>query len=812
MALSQKKPSKFERWASKFKSGKKNAKNTTVYPATILKQEQIELPYENPQIATQENAIHCVCCYKELRFPASVYKVKCLVCSTYLSLEDKDKDLERKSVEPNILSHKTLKHELKRDTPKARLLLDNAFSTVSSLNQLFILDKDKCISYNSPNLNFYEIKEFYRKLANLEQDTTLLRVLKDSVHLLQHPPYKLKYHQLNWPLIILENPILLHSLSGTSKKSPQINALCYEIVKRLIGVLSNLDSTTLSYLLHWWSRLPKEEFEIKIDLINLYISFHINRLHYHATYDKQGIRTSPNETEDDFLFKDNFQINITPINSIQIPVVMYANSWHLKTACQLLSYFYHINSKYHKVSETQFYNSSIERINIVQDFDIWQLNAKRSTRERNLHNLTTDILIMEQKREYLGVSSYNGVYECPLFTISGYSFLIPLSCKIAVLEQDSRKLMNRLAEEALIASMVEGTTKNNNVFLRIRVNRNNITKDSLHEIMKKSSDVRKQLRVEFVGEPGIDGGGIKKEWFSLIISDIFDSRRGLIEYDNEMGFANLSSTSKHFRLLYLLGEIIGMAISNGIILNIKFPRVMYKKLLGYKTEFSDLYELEPTIHKNLKKLLKMSEDEIKQLELNFEVTFNKRNYELITNGKNTLVTSENRNLYVEKYSSFILDGRIEEQFSHFSKGFYNVLGSRAFMMFSPSEVQKLVVGDDNENSKYDLYLLQTITQYTCCNEKDVVVIWFWQFFEDLNVEEQHNLMKFITGSDMIPALGINSMQFRVTKLKDTHKYSEKLPVSHTCFNEICIWEYKSKEILADKFTLAMNESEGFTLK
>ncbi|TID15756.1 hypothetical protein CANINC_004285 [Pichia inconspicua] len=810
MTLSRHKPSKLERWASKFKSGKKDTKDAMINTDIILKQEQDALLHDQTPV-TNKNVTRCICCGNELKYPVDIYKVKCLVCTTYLSLDEKDSEIKNDNL---ILSYKTFKETLKIDpsNSKVKIMLEEIFSSHSSLNQSFIQEKNRSVSYDSPNLNFYDIKKFYYKLDKFSNQDILYQVLKSSVYLLKHPPYKLKFHQLNWLLIMFENTLLGHTLAGTSKKGAKIDILCYEIVKRLIGIFSNLESSNLLYLLHWWSGLPKDEFENKINLINLYLSFHINRLHYHATYDKQGVHISPKETENDILYKENYHMDITPVDTIQVPVCMYNDSWHIKTACHLLSCFKLINNKYHKVSETQFYNSSVEHINIIQDFNIWQLNTKRDKKERNLHNLTADILIMEQKRGYLGVSVYNGVYAYPSFTISEYSFLIPLSCKIAVLEQDSKRLMNILAEEALISSLVEGTSKNNDAYLRLRVHRDNITKDSLHQIMKKSSDVRKQLRIEFVGEPGIDGGGIKKEWFSLIINDIFDPRRGLIDYDNEMGFANLSSNSHHFRLLYLLGEIIGMAISNSIILNIRFPTVMYKKLLGHKTEFKDLYEMEPTIFNNLKKLSKMSDTEIKQLQLTFEITFSGKNYELISNGKDTFVTGDNVSLYVEKYASFIVDGRIEEQFSHFSKGFHNVVDSKAFMMFSPKEAQKLIIGDENENMKYDLYLLQTVTQYTCCSEEDNVVIWFWSFFEDLNVRKQHKLMKFITGTDMIPPLGINSMHFKVTKLEDIQKYSERLPVSHTCFNEICIWEYKSKEILAGKFIMAINESEGFTLK
>ena len=41
--------------------------------------------------------------------------------------------------------------------------------------------------------------------------------------------------------------------------------------------------------------------------------------------------------------------------------------------------------------------------------------------------------------------------------------------------------------------------------------------DSLKEISSKQKDLKKKLKVSFVGEPGLDMGGLTKEWFQLLI-------------------------------------------------------------------------------------------------------------------------------------------------------------------------------------------------------------------------------------------------------------------------------------------------------
>lgn len=39
-------------------------------------------------------------------------------------------------------------------------------------------------------------------------------------------------------------------------------------------------------------------------------------------------------------------------------------------------------------------------------------------------------------------------------------------------------------------------------------------------------DLRKQLRVEFDGEEGVDEGGLQKEFFQLIVEKLFDPMNG----------------------------------------------------------------------------------------------------------------------------------------------------------------------------------------------------------------------------------------------------------------------------------------------
>lgn len=70
-----------------------------------------------------------------------------------------------------------------------------------------------------------------------------------------------------------------------------------------------------------------------------------------------------------------------------------------------------------------------------------------------------------------------------------------------------------------------------NPYLRLRVRRDHIIDDALVELemlaMENPNDLKKQLVVEFVGEQGIDEGGVSKEFFQLIVEEIFNPDYGM---------------------------------------------------------------------------------------------------------------------------------------------------------------------------------------------------------------------------------------------------------------------------------------------
>jgi hypothetical protein len=63
----------------------------------------------------------------------------------------------------------------------------------------------------------------------------------------------------------------------------------------------------------------------------------------------------------------------------------------------------------------------------------------------------------------------------------------------------------------------------------VRVRRNHLVEDAMDEISRQlKKDLFKPLRVHFIGEEGIDAGGVKKEFFQLLVTELLCPDYGML--------------------------------------------------------------------------------------------------------------------------------------------------------------------------------------------------------------------------------------------------------------------------------------------
>lgn len=827
------------------------------------------------------NVSKCYCCGTILTFPNRAKKFRCSVCHTTMILEVIKTRESQSPADTPYMSYnyvKSLADECFKNASSSRGqskslheifqplsdYLYNAFRHHDILNNSFKLRAhSKKAHHSTSNIYYAGVRDVITLLTKLPTKKPLYSALKGTSEQLKRiNVYKNDSNPLDysWLFIVFEIPILSRSLVISDPRLklmsdvPEIKMLSYDILKRCIGLLSCIDSSkVLSYMSSWFAKLDQQEFIKKIDLINLYITFQLKKYFYLAnnpqiklgnppTGDETYVDNSETEYFQSLHLKNHIESNLDLLSpcplslptgqvstnpfplkgngkkngkETKVKVHQYGNDWHIRTALVVQALLYRANKlREDPVPVSVFYNSLVDYVNIKLDFDSWQSNRK--TRNKVSKAQQNDFWAVIEYIHGTGVNK--SLYDDALFYICQYPFLISLGSKISVLEYEARRQMERKAEEAFINSLDKRVVID--VYFRIRVRRDHIVQDSLQHIKMNPDNLKKSLRVQFMNEPGVDAGGLKKEWFLLLTKEIFHPQSGMfhnVEDSNLLWFNVIPAENPD--MYYLFGAILGLAIYNSTILDLQFPIALYKLLLGRPLDQDDYKQLYPVSYKNLLNLKTLSTSDLLLLDLTFEVSYSDifdKTYtvELIPDGANTKVKMHDLDEYIEKYTSFFMKDGIRRQVDAFKTGFNNVIGGNALSLFLPEEIQLLLCG--SEDHGIDVDVLKSVTKYIgwrspedAANSK--IITWFWDYMTKISNKEKKKLLIFVTGSDRVPATGIQNLPFKISLLNNGQD-STRLPIAHTCFNELALYNYTTKEKFVEKLNKAINESAGFGIK
>lgn len=232
-----------------------------------------------------------------------------------------------------------------------------------------------------------------------------------------------------------------------------------------------------------------------------------------------------------------------------------------------------------------------------------------------------------------------------------YSFILTPATKTLGLYYDCRIRMYN--ERRFNSFQTQLVGQPSSPYLKLKVRRDHIIDDALVELeliaMSNPKDLKKQLVVEFVGEQGIDEGGVSKEFFQMIVEEIFNPDYGMFIQQETTHTMWFNSTSFENEAQFtLIGIVLGLAIYNNIILAVNFPMVVYRKLMGIKGSFADLADWNPIMYKSLKAILDYEDDDIEDVFMQtFRISYKDvfgsiLTHDLKENGDSTYVNQTNK--------------------------------------------------------------------------------------------------------------------------------------------------------------------------
>merc|ERR1719436_2248139 len=167
------------------------------------------------------------------------------------------------------------------------------------------------------------------------------------------------------------------------------------------------------------------------------------------------------------------------------------------------------------------------------------------------------------------------------FGVIEFPFVLTPVSKVRVLNIESLLMQREEVRSAWAWQMLMRGGRSMNPFLVLKIRRNHIVQDALQQLAEQgSSHFKKPLKVIFDGEEAVDEGGVQKEFFQLLIEELYNEDFGMFERVDESRNFWFNKNSLEASLQFeLFGIVLGLAIYNQVILDVKFPMAVYKKLM-----------------------------------------------------------------------------------------------------------------------------------------------------------------------------------------------------------------------------------------
>jgi len=182
--------------------------------------------------------------------------------------------------------------------------------------------------------------------------------------------------------------------------------------------------------------------------------------------------------------------------------IVYGEDWQIKAAARVMSLLFSANNRTVKVGHeatraslfetaipasvaqqrarshsqllptNSFYNTLLDYSDLIADFETWESRRGK-------------------------------------FSFCQYPMFLSIWAKIHIMEYDARRQMEIKAREAFFTSIMNRKAVNQQLVLRVR--RDCLVEDSLRGVSEAvgigQEEIKKGLRIEFLGEEGIDAGG-----------------------------------------------------------------------------------------------------------------------------------------------------------------------------------------------------------------------------------------------------------------------------------------------------------------
>lgn len=402
---------------------------------------------------------------------------------------------------------------------------------------------------------------------------------------------------------------------------------------------------------------------------------------------------------------------------------------------------------------------------------------------------------------------------------------------------DNRPAMGASLVEAMQLSLAERLgvlqrlVEGNETALHLRVSRESILWGTYAAYLlnpQKFQQVPWAIQFKLPGgtdiEPGQDQGGLLNEWMGLLINELLASEEGLLSMSADKTHHCLGGDEPVAREKYkFIGVVLGRALLSGIGTKIRLAPVIYHLMLtDLPTEFDYFSALCHLIPERWTHLAWLRGTEVVGDELGLSFALldptSQETIPLIEGGADVPVTEENKDRYiacVAKYALVGTDsdaGRVEALVA----GFHSMIQPYRLRMLgiTAKDLEGALYGEGKELSLED-WKQNTVYSGTNFSKDSLLALWFWQVLEELDTAQRLSVLSFCTGLAHLPLTGFRGIpagEFTLTRLDRSDGGGDWLPEVATCYSQLMLYPYDSKEQLREKLLQAVElGGKGFGL-
>ena len=243
----------------------------------------------------------------------------------------------------------------------------------------------------------------------------------------------------------------------------------------------------------------------------------------------------------------------------------------------------------------------------------------------------------------------------------------------------------------------------------LNIHRESLVKDIFTEFRnkcKESDQMKFQTVVQYIGEKGVDTGGLRRDLYCTFFQEICDEKYSMFQLSQDKRYyypvPDSQREGQDAALLeeqYLLfGKILAKSLIDGDVIGDFFPITLFKFLADQpeSIDLSDVFLYDKQLYGNLQSLLMQS---INDWELDWDIEYNPSNFQSITDN--------NKDLYIQFKCREVLIEHRKVALNAIKTGFQFVAELQSHLaLLSPVELRLLLSGETYIDGEMVLHQFQ----------------------------------------------------------------------------------------------------------